>query len=68
MTGARGPLPWPERKPRLVPSMPQRAKFGDHVGRQAGDPSAAGDRCASRVPHHKTMIDDQEIDASPPTV
>ncbi|MBB4795278.1 hypothetical protein BJY54_005890 [Streptomyces nodosus] len=71
-TGAHGPLPRPGRKPGLVPFMPQRTylshQFSDHLGRQARDPSVADDRCTSRVPHHATMIDDQKLDASPPTV
>ncbi|MGV9553082.1 hypothetical protein [Streptomyces ardesiacus] len=71
-TGTDSPLPWPGGKPGLVLFMPQRAKlsheFSNHVGRQARDPPIADDRCTRRVPHHTTMIDDQELDASPPTV
>ena len=61
-----------EASPGLVPFMPQQAQFShefsDHVGRQSGDPPVADDRRTRRVPHHATMIDDQELDASPPTV
>jgi len=64
--------PWPGDKSGLVPFMAQRAKlsheFSDHAGRQAGDPPVADDRCTRRVPHHMTMIDDQEPDVSPLTV
>jgi hypothetical protein len=71
-TRAHSPLPRPGRKSGLMPFMPQRTQlsheFSDHVGRQAGDPPVADDRCTRRVPHHMTMIDDQELDASPPTV
>ncbi|MFJ4691753.1 hypothetical protein [Streptomyces sp. NPDC088766] len=65
-------LPRPGRKPGLVPFMPQRAElsheFSDHVGRRARDPPVADDRCTRRVPHHTTMINDQELNASPLTV
>ncbi|MCK1823787.1 hypothetical protein MTQ10_30490, partial [Streptomyces sp. XM83C] len=37
-------------------------------GRQARDPPVADDRCTRHIPHHTTMIDDRELDASPPTV
>lgn len=71
-SGAHSTLPRPGRKPGLVPFMPQWAQlcneFSDHVGRQAREPLVADDRCTRRVPHHTTMIDDQKIDASPPTV
>ncbi|WP_256337805.1 hypothetical protein, partial [Streptomyces fradiae] len=70
--GAHGPLPRPGRKPGLVPFTPQRAQFGhefsDHVSRQTRDPPVADDRCTRCVPHHTTMIDDQERNASPPTM
>jgi hypothetical protein len=69
---AQRPLPRPGGKPGLVPFMPQRTKlsheFSNHTGRQARDPPVADDRCTRRVPHHKTMIDDQKLDASPLTV
>ncbi len=69
---AYGPLPLPGRKPGLMPFMPQRTQLGhefsDHASRQARDPTVADDRCTRRVPHHTTVIDDQELDASPPTV
>ncbi|EDY44964.1 hypothetical protein SSBG_02978 [Streptomyces sp. SPB074] len=56
----------------MVSLVPQRTylshEFSDHVSRQAGDPPVADDRCTRRVPHHTTMIDDRELDASPPTV
>jgi hypothetical protein len=52
--------------------MPQRAdlgdEFSDHIGRQARDPPVADDQCTSRVSHHTTMINDQELDVSPPTM
>jgi hypothetical protein len=52
--------------------MPQRAQlsheFSNHVCRQARDPPVADDCCTRRVPHHTTMIDDQDPDASPLTV
>jgi len=71
-TGANGSLPLPGGKPGLVALMPQRAHFGnefsDHIGRQARDPPVADDQCTSRVPHHTTMINDQELDVSPPTM
>jgi hypothetical protein len=71
-TRAHSTLPRPGRKPGLVPLAPQRTKlcdeFSDHVGRQARDPPVADDRCTRRVPHHMTMIGDQKLDASPPTV
>jgi hypothetical protein len=55
-----------------MPFMPQRAKFShefsDHIGRQTRDRPVADDRCTRHVPHHTTMIDDQERDVSPPTV
>lgn len=70
--GAHRPLPWPERELGLVPLVPQRAylsnEFSNHRSRQARDPPVAGDRFTRPVPHHMTMIDDQEFDASPPTV
>jgi hypothetical protein len=70
--GAHGPFPRPGRKPGLVSFMPQRAQlineFSDHLGRQARDPPVADDRCTTRVPHHTTVIDDQKLDASLPTV
>ena len=66
---AHSTLPRPGRKPGLVPFMPQRAdltpEFSDHVGRQVRDPPVTDDRCTRRVPHHTTMIGDQELDASP---
>lgn len=70
--GAHGPLPRPGHELGVVPFMPQRAhlgsEFSDHVGRQTRDPPVADDHCTRSVPHHTTMIDDQEPDASPPTV
>ncbi|MGC0407479.1 hypothetical protein [Streptomyces ambofaciens] len=70
--GTDRPLPRPGRKPGLVLFMPQRAElrheFSDHAGRQARNPPVADDRCTRRVPHHTTMINDQELDASPLTV
>jgi hypothetical protein len=52
--------------------MPQRAQLcdelSDHFGRQACDPPVVDDRRTSPVPHHTTMIDDQEPDTSPPAV
>jgi hypothetical protein len=70
--GTDRPLPRPGCKPGPVPFMPQRTKlsheFSNHVGRQAHDSPVAGDRCTRRVPHHTTMVDGQELDASPPTV
>jgi hypothetical protein len=65
---AYSPLPRPGGKPGLVPFMPQRAQlkreFSNCVGRQARDPPVPDDRCTRRAPHHTTMIDDQELDAS----
>ncbi len=67
---AHSTLPRPGRNPGLVPFMPQRAdlkpEFSDHVGQQARDPPVTDSRCTRRVPHHTTMIGDQELDASPP--
>jgi hypothetical protein len=64
--------PRPGRELGLVPLMPQRShlsyKFSDHIRRQARDPSIADDHCTRRVPHHTTMIDDGELDTSPPTM
>jgi hypothetical protein len=69
---AHDPLPWPGHKSGLVAFMPQRAQlsheFSNHVCRQARDPPVADDCCTRRVPHHTTMIDDQDPDASPLTV
>jgi hypothetical protein len=45
-----------------------RDEFTDHVGRQARDPTVADEHCASCIPHHMTMINDQELDVSPPTM
>ncbi|WP_327720283.1 hypothetical protein OG381_36760 [Streptomyces sp. NBC_00490] len=71
-TSAYGPLPWPGYEPGLVALVPQRAdlrdEFTDHVGRQARDPPVADEHCASCIPHHMTMINDQELDVSPPTM
>ncbi|GGQ33118.1 hypothetical protein GCM10010266_65380 [Streptomyces griseomycini] len=70
--GTDRPLPEPGGKPGLMPFVPQRtcpgSGFSDHISRQARDPPVAGDRCTRRVPHHRTMIDDQEPGVSPPTV
>ncbi|MFJ3229341.1 hypothetical protein ACIPJS_39385 [Streptomyces sp. NPDC086783] len=70
--GAHRPLPWSGRELGLVPLVPQRAylgnEFSNHVSRQARDPPVADDRCTRRVPHHMTMIHDQELDVSPLTV
>ncbi|MFJ2565483.1 MULTISPECIES: hypothetical protein [unclassified Streptomyces] len=70
--GAHGPLPGPGHEPCLALFVPQQSylgeEFSDHIGRQARDPPVADDCCTRRVPHHTTMIDDQELDASPPTV
>jgi hypothetical protein len=70
--GAHSTLPRPGGEPGLVPLMPQRTQlcdeFSDHVGRQARDPSVAGDRCTYRASDRTTMIGDRELDASPPTV
>ncbi|CAL9324334.1 hypothetical protein SUDANB66_06533 (plasmid) [Streptomyces sp. SudanB66_2053] len=43
-------------------------EFSEHFGRQVRDPPVTDDLCTRRILHHTTMIDDQEIDASPPTV
>jgi hypothetical protein len=71
-TRAHSPLPRPGRELGLVSLVPQRPyrsdDFSDHVSRQAGDPPIADDRCTRRIPHHTTMIDDRELDTSPPTV
>ncbi|UUN30919.1 hypothetical protein [Streptomyces sp. FIT100] len=71
-TGAHGPPPLPKGEPGLVVLVPQRAylgdRFSDHIDHQARDPPVADDRCTSRVPHHTTMINDEELDASPPTM
>lgn len=70
--GAHRPLPWPGRELGLVPLVPQRAylgnEFSNHNSRQARDPPVTDDRCTRRVPHHMTMIDDQELNISPLTV
>ncbi|MFF2206061.1 hypothetical protein [Streptomyces sp. NPDC058145] len=70
--GAYGPLTRPGRELGVVPFVPQRTnlsdKFSDHIGRQARDPPVADDCCTTRAPHHTTMIDDQELDGSPPIV
>jgi hypothetical protein len=70
--GAQGPFPWPGREPGLVPFVPQRAylkaQFSDPGGRQTSDSPVADDHCTRRVLHHPTMINDQELDASPPTM
>jgi hypothetical protein len=62
----------PEDESGLVTLVPQRAdlsdEFSDHVARQSRDPTIADEHCTSRVPHHMTVINDQELDASPPTV
>lgn len=67
-----GPPSLPGGKPGLVALMPQPAYFGDefsdHIGRQARDPPVADDHCTSRVLHHTPMINDQGLDASPPTM
>jgi hypothetical protein len=71
-TRAHSPLPRLGRELGLVPLAPQRPhlsnEFSNHAGRQAGDPPVADDRCTTHVTHHTTMIDDQELDISPPTV
>jgi hypothetical protein len=71
-TGAHCPLPLPGGEPGLMALVPQRAylsnEFSNHIGRQARDPPVAGDHSTSRIPHHTTMINDQELDVSPPTV
>jgi hypothetical protein len=71
-TRAHSTLPRPGRKLGLMPFVPQRGyhsdEFSDHVGRQARDPPVSDDRCTRGVPHHTIMIDDQKLDASPPTV
>ncbi len=41
---------------------------GDHISRQARNSPIADDNCTGCVPHHKSMIDDQGLGASPPTV
>ncbi len=70
--GAYGPLPRPGHQSGLVPLMPQRSyvgyEFGNHIGRQPRDPPVADDHCPHRVPHHATMINDEELDAAPPTM
>ncbi|WP_328688025.1 hypothetical protein OHA74_53605 [Streptomyces phaeochromogenes] len=70
--GTYGPLPLPGGEPGLMALMPQRAdpsdEFSDHIGRQARDPTIADDHYTSCVPHHTTMINDQELDVSPPTM
>ncbi|WP_312007834.1 hypothetical protein [Streptomyces sp. B1866] len=70
--GAHGPLPRSAGKSGLVTLMPQRAylghQFSDHICRQARDPAVTDDHCASRVPHHPTMVNHQGLDVSPPTV
>lgn len=70
-TCAHGPLPRPGRESGLKPLVPQQAylgdEFSDHNGRQARDPPVADDRCRNLVPHHATMIDNSELDVSPPT-
>ncbi|MBO3682526.1 hypothetical protein, partial [Streptomyces sp. NEAU-YJ-81] len=38
------------------------------ASRQARDPSVADDHCTSRIPHHTTMINDHDLDVSPPTM
>ncbi|WP_260470748.1 hypothetical protein [Streptomyces sp. RP5T] len=71
-TSTYGPLPLPGDEPGLLALVPQRAnlsdEFSDHIGRQARDPPFADDHCTSRVPHHMTMINDQELDVSRPTM
>ncbi|MET7906479.1 hypothetical protein ABZS86_35530 [Streptomyces sp. NPDC005355] len=69
---AHGPLPRPRGKPGLMALVPQRAdlgdEFSDHTGRQAGDPPVADDHCTSHIPHHTTVINDHNLDVSPPTM
>jgi hypothetical protein len=71
-TGAYCSLPLPGGEPGLVVLVPQRAdlnnEFSNHFGCQASDPPVASDHCTSRIPHHTTMINNQEPDVSPPTV
>ncbi len=71
-TSTYGPLPLPGYEPGLVALVPQRAdlgnEFSDHVGRQARDSPVADGHCTSHVPHHMTMINDQELDLSRPTM
>ncbi|MGX1976921.1 hypothetical protein [Streptomyces kronopolitis] len=71
-TVAHMPLPRPGREPDPVPLRPQRInlgdELGDHIGRQACDPPVADDRCTRHVPHDTTMINDCEVDISPPTM
>ncbi|MET7898791.1 hypothetical protein [Streptomyces mirabilis] len=59
-------------EPGLVALVPQRADLSDefslHIGRQARDPPVADNHCTSRVPDHMTMINNQELDVSPPTM
>lgn len=52
----------------IVAGQPLGHELSDHIGRQARDPPVADDRCTRRIPHHTTMIDDQELNTSPPTV
>ncbi len=71
-TSAHGPLARPGGKPGPLALAPQRPHFGDefsdHIGRQARHPPVADEQCTSRVPHHATMINDQGLDVSPPTM
>ncbi|GHA49658.1 hypothetical protein GCM10010329_84840 [Streptomyces spiroverticillatus] len=71
-TSPRGTLPWPGGKPGLMARMPQRAhlndEFTDHIGRQAGDPTVADDRCPTHVPDHPSMVGHEGLDVSPLTV
>ncbi|WP_176956354.1 MULTISPECIES: hypothetical protein [unclassified Streptomyces] len=64
-TGAHGSLPRPGGRPGLMPFQPQRIYFGqefsDRIGRQARDPPIADDCRTVRIPHHATVIDDQEL-------
>ncbi len=57
---------WPDAvRATTGPARPRVLRSRRPTGR---DPPVADDRCTRRVAHHTTMIDDQELDASPPTV
>lgn len=70
---ADGPAARAQRRRGLVPILRQRPclkdEFGDHIGRQSGDPPASNDRCArARFPTVQIMVSDHCLETPPPTM